>query len=105
MNSGAENQVKWTSKDSWTQIYDEAFEINFAEYSIFTFFYLEDQTKEEVDKMFRTDCSKTLLGWYRKGDQKGCVRGEQTKKTFKVDNFSINKEKPKLLAAKSIMEI
>lgn len=66
-----ENLVNQSLDNRWINIYDEGFEINYKEYSFFAFFKLKKH------KEYISDCSNTLLGWFRRGDQRGCFIATQ----------------------------
>jgi cathepsin C len=58
---------------SWTMVYDEGFEVTVGMKNFFAFNMFDGS--EEADgevRHYKSDCTKTQVGWYRDGQQFGC---------------------------------
>jgi len=63
---------------SWTMVYDEGFEVSLGLKTFFAFNQFDGG--EEADGNvghYKSDCTKTQVGWYRDGEQFGCFIGQK----------------------------
>ncbi len=60
-------------ENGWTMVYNEGMEIRIEKMKILVFNkYFKDGEK------FKSNCGKTLIGWYRtESEEYGCIRGEK----------------------------
>ena len=53
-------------KNIWTNVYDEAFEVQYEDYSFFAFFNFEKRSFNTTIMNYNnySKCNETLIGWY-----------------------------------------
>jgi len=54
-------------------VYDEGFELRLGDHRFFAF----SKYFPVADNKFASDCTATLVGWYRNGDAYACFRGQK----------------------------
>lgn len=65
--------AKNRKRGTWTMMYDEGMILDLEDISLFVFFRFSMENGKG-----KSDCSKTLIGWYRRQDKSmGCFFGEQ----------------------------
>lgn len=62
--SGIFSEKEWVNDNFWTNVYDEAMEVRYGNYSFFAFFDFNITKSDHKGVNSFTNCSKTLTGWY-----------------------------------------
>ena len=106
---------EFASKDdhTWTTAYDEGWEVRMRDENIsYRFFALakytcadpnspscghngDGESEEGLTRGYMSHCGQVLVGWYMKGDQKGCFWGSKTdqRESHKVHSFVMEDSK------------